>query len=84
MVSYLKNTADQFNIKWQPEILPRGGTDTSSIQKFNSGGSIAGAISIPTRNLHSVIEMAHKEDIYHSIQLLKRALTNLDSHDWNW
>lgn len=84
MVSYLKSTADRYNIQWQPEILPKGGTDTSSVQKFNRGGSIAGAISIPTRNLHSVIEMAHKKDIFNSIQLLKRALTDLHLNDWNW
>lgn len=84
MVAYLKETAENFNIKWQSEILPKGGTDTSSLQKFNKGGSIAGAISIPTRNLHSVIEMAHKEDIMHSIQLLKQALTNLHLYNWDW
>lgn len=84
MVAYLKETAVKFNIKWQPEILTKGGTDTSCLQKFNKGGSIAGAISVPTRNLHSVIEMAHKEDIRNCIYLLKQALTNLHLYNWDW
>ncbi|MEO0404936.1 MAG: hypothetical protein AAF193_08700 [Bacteroidota bacterium] len=48
------------------------------------GGSIAGAISIPTRHIHSVIEMAHKSDIQNSIDLLRVALQELDSFDLNW
>ena len=34
------------------------------------GGSIAGAISVPTRNVHQVIEMAHKDDLDASVALL--------------
>ena len=78
MVRYLKELALSHDIKWQPEILPKGGTDTAALQRYSNGGSIAGAISIPTRHIHSVIEMAHKEDIYHSIELLKQALLHLE------
>lgn len=78
MVRYLKGLAEKHKIKWQPEILTKGGTDTAGLQRYSKGGSIAGAISIPTRHIHSVIEMAHKEDIYNSIQLLKQALLQLD------
>jgi hypothetical protein len=31
-----------------------------------------------------VIEMAHKEDIVSSIQLLKAAIENLDKYDWKF
>ncbi len=82
MVNYMKNTADKNNIKWQAEILTAGGTDTAGIQRMTQGGSIAGAISIPTRHLHQVIEMAHKEDILGSIKLLEVCLIELDSYDW--
>jgi putative aminopeptidase FrvX len=84
MVNYLKELADKKNIKWQPEVLPRGGTDTAGIQRYGKNGSIAGAISIPTRHIHQVIEMAHKEDIFHCIELLKYGLTNLDQYDWSF
>ncbi len=82
MVDFMKKTADKHKIKWQPEILTAGGTDTAGIQRMTEGGSIAGAISIPTRHLHQVIEMAHKEDIQGSIDLLSACIRDIDSHDW--
>ncbi|NQX92514.1 MAG: M42 family metallopeptidase [Flavobacteriales bacterium] len=84
MVRYLKEKAEKHSILWQPEILTAGGTDTAGIQQMTPGGSIAGAISIPTRHIHSVIEMAHKSDIQNSIDLLRVALQELDSFDLNW
>lgn len=84
MVDFLKKTADAQNIPWQPEILPRGGTDTAAVQRYGKKGAIAGAISIPTRNLHQVIEMAHKKDIRASIDLLKTAVSSLDQHNWTF
>ncbi len=84
MVNYMKKTAEKNNIKWQAEILTAGGTDTAGIQRMTQGGSIAGAISIPTRHLHQVIEMAHKDDIVGSIILLEACLKELDSYDWSF
>jgi putative aminopeptidase FrvX len=84
MVNYMKKTAEKNNIKWQAEILTAGGTDTAGIQRMTQGGSIAGAISIPTRHLHQVIEMAHKDDIVGSIKLLEACLKELDSYDWSF
>ena len=78
MVKFLKKVADENEIAWQPEILTAGGTDTSGIQRMTEGGVISGAISIPTRHIHSVIEMAHKQDIQGSIDLLKVALERMD------
>ena len=83
MVQYQKQIAEKYKIKWQPEVLPMGGTDTAGIQRMGKTGAIAGAISIPTRHLHQVIEMAHKADIEASILLLKHALENLDKFDWS-
>lgn len=84
MVSYMKKTANKHKIKWQSEILPAGGTDTAGIQRMTPGGSISGAVSIPTRHIHQVIEMAHKEDIRGSIDLLKHCLQDLDSYNWSF
>lgn len=84
MVKYMKSIADKHSIKWQPEILPAGGTDTSGIQRMNAGGAISGAISIPTRHIHQVIEMADKSDIRASIDLLKVCLSELDQYDWKF
>jgi endoglucanase len=84
MVEYLKEQANQAEIKWQAEILPRGGTDTAGLQRYGKNGSIAGAISIPLRHIHQVIEMAHKDDIKGCIDLLTVAVSNLDQHDWSF
>jgi len=82
MVKYLKKEAEKNNIPWQPEILTAGGTDTAGIQRMGKNGAISGAISVPTRYLHQVIETAHKRDIDHCIQLLKYALQNIKDYNW--
>src|SRR5690606_6024837 len=82
MVDFMKVTAEKHRIAWQPEILTAGGTDTAGLQRMGKQGAIAGAISIPTRHLHQVIEMAHKNDIDLSIQLLQACLQEIDAYDW--
>jgi len=83
MIAYLKNQAIERNITWQPEILTAGGTDTAPLQRNGKFGSIAGAISIPTRHIHQVIEMVNKDDVKCSIELLQAALENIDQYDWS-
>ena len=84
MVNYMKDVAKKHKIKWQNEILTAGGTDTSGIQRMNAGGAISGAVSIPTRHIHQVIEMANKEDIKSCIALLENCLLDLDKFDWEF
>ena len=83
MVKFLKQMAEDHSIPWQPELLAAGGTDTASLQRRGDRGSIAGAISVPTRHLHQVIEMANKKDISASVDLLVAALENIDQYDWS-
>ncbi len=82
MIAYMKQTADRYKTKWQPEILPAGGTDTAGIQRQGKNGSIAGAVSIPTRHIHQSIEMANKKDIEGSIALLKNCIMHLNEYNW--
>lgn len=84
MVRYLKKIAGDHQIPWQPEILIAGGTDTAGLQRAGKNGSISGAISIPCRHVHQVIEMAHKKDIDASIRLLENALLHLHEFAWTW
>ena len=84
MVDYMKQMANQNQIKWQAEVLPAGGTDTAGIQRFGKNGAIAGAISIPLRHIHQTIELAHKEDIHNCTELLKVCLSNLHTYNWNF
>jgi tetrahedral aminopeptidase len=82
MVDFMKVTAEQNHIKWQPEILQAGGTDTAAIQRMSKSGVISGAISIPTRHIHQVIEMADMDDINACIDLLTACVHTLDQHNW--
>ncbi|MFK7936620.1 MAG: M42 family metallopeptidase [Saprospiraceae bacterium] len=84
MVRYLKKLGTEQNIKWQPEVLTAGGTDTAGIQRYGKNGSIAGAISIPLRNMHQTIETVNKADIRATIDLLKAGLQNLNQYDWDF
>ena len=84
MVDFMKKIAKGSEIPYQLEILPAGGTDTASFQQQAKGGSIAGAISIPTRYLHQVIEMANKEDVVNCIDLLTECVMKLNEKDFAW
>jgi endoglucanase len=84
MVAYMKEQATKAKIKYQMEILPAGGTDTAGMQRMSPSGTIAGAVSIPTRHIHSHIEMANKNDIRGNIDLLKVCLTNLATYNWDF
>ncbi len=82
MIEYMKQTAKKARITWQPEILPKGGTDTSAVQLMGQDGVIAGALSIPTRNVHQSVEMVHKEDVQGTIDLLLELVRKMDKYDW--
>ena len=61
LVDELIAVAKEKKIKYQLEVLLYGGTDTSSMQMAKAG-SRAGAISIPTRYIHSPNEMIDMAD----------------------
>lgn len=84
MVNYMKKLANQNEIDWQLELLPAGGTDTAGLQRYGKKGAIAGAVSIPLRNMHQTIEMANKSDIRHCIDLLTLAVSHLDQYNWSF
>ena len=61
VVNALCEIAKAKKIKFQREILLYGGTDTSAMQLIG-GGSKAGALSIPTRYIHSASELCDLAD----------------------
>ncbi|MEO6189527.1 MAG: M42 family metallopeptidase [Saprospiraceae bacterium] len=82
MTSFLKELADKNNIDWQAELLPAGGTDAAVVQTGGKG-CICGALSIPTRHIHQVIEMVHTHDVEQTIDLSIAAIQNIDHHNWS-
>lgn len=61
VVEKLIGLAKENKIAHQCEILTYGGTDTSSIQ-MSGTGAMAGALSIPSRYIHSGVEMIDTKD----------------------
>ncbi|MEM7383037.1 MAG: M42 family metallopeptidase [Bacteroidota bacterium] len=82
MVKYLRGVATQKSIAWQHDIKDVGGTDTSALQRMGPDGSIAGALTIPIRYAHQVVEVVHQSDVAACIQLLQAALKHIHAHDW--
>lgn len=83
MIAFLKKQAGHNNINYQMEVLTGGGTDTAMVQRMGKHGSIAGAVSIPTRNLHQVTEMCNKSDIEAAIGLLNYSILNINTFNWD-
>ncbi|WP_290810222.1 M42 family metallopeptidase [Halovivax sp.] len=73
----LRELAEAEEIPHQFEILPSGGTDTAGFQHAH-GAKPVGAISIPTRYLHTVTETAHVDDVLATIDLLEAFLASED------
>lgn len=61
VVSQLCDLAEKNKIPYQREVLLAGGTDTSSMQ-LAGAGTRAGALSIPTRYIHSSTELCDLAD----------------------
>ena len=69
LVEHMREVAVAGHIPHQLEILPRGGTDGGALQRTR-GGTASITLSIPTRYIHTVNEMAHKTDIEAAVTLL--------------
>ena len=69
VVDALEQAAKDCGVSAQREILLCGGTDTSALQKARAGVQ-AGAISIPTRYIHSPSELCAVSDVEDAAKLL--------------
>ena len=67
----LEQAAHDCGVATQREILQFGGTDTAALQKARAGVQ-AGAVSIPTRYIHSPSEMCAVSDVEDAAKLLAR------------
>jgi len=84
LVRFMKQCADSKKIDWQAELMPGGGTDTANIQRMTKNGAIVGAIAIPTRYIHTVIESVHRNDVGSAINLLCECLIKMDKFDYTY
>ena len=71
LVTELCELAEENSIAYQREVLTFGGTDTASMQ-LTGCGCIAGALSIPTRCVHSGVEVCDMKDVKACIDLAEK------------
>ena len=81
LVKHFRQIATDNDIKHQLEILPRGGTDAGAILVARGGLPVI-TLSLPTRYIHTVNEMASVSDIQASIQLLALYLQHAHEGDY--
>lgn len=80
IVDKLIEIAKRLNIPYQLEVLPGGTTDASVIQ-LNREGVPTGVVSIPTRYLHSAVEVVDLNDIVNTVKLIKGFVESITT-DW--
>lgn len=76
LVLRLREIAKGAGIKYQDELLSKGGTDTSALQVAGHG-TVAGAICIPCAFMHTVNEMIDLNDIKNTARLLALVASEL-------
>lgn len=76
----LRTVAETEDIDHQLEVLPAGGTDTAGFQNTH-GAKPVGAVSIPTRYLHTPVEAANGDDIDATIDLVTAFLDSEDGEN---
>ena len=79
----LRDVAEAAGIAHQLEVLPAGGTDTAGLQR--AGGAVpVGALSVPTRYLHTPTECANVDDVVATVDLLSAFLeSETGEHDYS-
>jgi endoglucanase len=80
LVECFKSLARKRKIAHQMEILPRGGTDAGAIQRVHAGVPVI-TLSVPTRYIHTSIELVHNKDVEAAVKLLTAFIEDGTSAD---
>jgi tetrahedral aminopeptidase len=83
LVRHFRDLADRHEISYQLELLPRGGTDAGAMQMTRAGVP-AITLSLPTRYVHTVNEMANQTDLDACVTLLARFLDEAGTRDYGY
>ncbi len=83
LVRFMRQVADKKKIKYQLELLTGGGTDAGGIQKVRDGVPVM-TVSIPTRNVHTVVETVNKKDLQRAVDLLAAFLQEVHKGDFSY
>jgi tetrahedral aminopeptidase len=77
LIREIRELAKKRKIKYQMEILPRGGTDAGGLRMF-SGHCAVATLSVPVRYVHSTVETVCKADLESCVDLLAAYLETTD------
>nr|WP_232216752.1 M42 family metallopeptidase [Desulfurococcus amylolyticus] len=80
VVEFLVNIAEKKRIPYQLDVISGGTTDASTIA-LNKEGVAAGTISIPSRYIHSPVEVVDLRDLYNA-SLLAKAFIEEATPEW--
>ncbi len=81
LVSSLDRVARKEKIKTQMQPIARGsGTDANAMQ-ISRAGVAAGLLSVPTRYIHSPVEVISLDDVVDTAKLIAAYLTQLDGSE---
>ena len=83
LVRHFRDVAEAKKIKYQLELLPRGGTDAGGVQRSRRG-VVSFTLSVPMRFVHTVNESAHVEDIQGAIDLLVAYLEEAHTRSYQY
>jgi endoglucanase len=73
VIEWLKNTAKKNGIPYQIEVAEGGTTDATAIH-LTKAGIPTGVVSVPTRYVHTPVEILDLEDLKNASLLVARAL----------
>jgi len=79
LIEQAQAIARKHKIKHQLSVLPRGGTDTGTIQAAGPGVRTL-TLSVGTRYIHTITEMIHQDDLKASVDLLAAFLAEVKTH----
>lgn len=80
---HLRDLAVERSIPYQLEVLPAGGTDAAAYQQARAG-AFTSTISMPTRYVHTVNEMANVSDIQACIDLLVAFIESAGTREYGF
>lgn len=75
---FIKNVANENNLKYQLKKTLNGGNDAGSMA-YGAKGCMTAVLSLPVRYLHSPISVAQKSDINDLINLTECVLKNIEN-----
>ncbi len=79
ILQWLKATAENNQIPHQMEVAEGGTTDATAIH-LTKAGIPTGVVSIPSRYIHSPVEVIHPEDVKNTSLLVARAIESAGSY----